>query len=294
MHLKKIIIYTVLILIIIAGSNCKKQEEKSGTINVAVSIFPLYDIVRNVAGNKARVFYAIPAGADPHTFEPRPSTAAEIRKADLFIGVSKEFDGWIEHYLPDSAARQYLIARPKGTGTPGNTGHEEQNPHIWLSVRKAKTIARDAARALKQFDSKNSGYYDLNLAAYNKKLNEADGAMARLFQNKKNRSFIQWHESWNYFAADYGLTITGTVQREGSDKASVRSIKEIVDRARRGKVKVIAVSLDAEVKAARVLASEIAGTVVILDGIGTPAEGGRSDYLKLMQYNAKALADALR
>jgi zinc transport system substrate-binding protein len=115
-----------------------------------------------------------------------------------------------------------------------------------------------------------------------------------MFANKKNKSFIQWHEAWNYFAADYGLAVIGTVQREGSDKASVRSIKEIVDRAKKDNVSVIVVGLSAEAKAARVLAREISGTIVPLDGTGAPDESERSDYLKLMRYNAKTLADAMR
>lgn len=292
--MKKIILPAILLLAIFAYSDCKKQEKKTGRITVVVSVFPLCDIARNISGDRADVFFTIPAGADPHTFEPRPSIAKDLQKADLFIGVSKEFDGWLERYLPDTAVRTYLLDRSYRRDKPGNSTIDTPNPHIWLSVRNAKNIARSTARYLSETDRKNKNYYDLNLTSYLKKLDELDRSIALLYMNKKNKSFIQWHEAWNYFADDYGLAITGTVQREGSDKASVRSIKEIIDRAKRDQVTVIVVGLSAEAKAALVLASEIAGTVVPLDGIGAPQASDRSDYLKLMYYNAKTLADAMQ
>src|SRR3990172_9211975 len=168
------------------------------------------------------------------------------------------------------------------------------NPHLWLSVKQGKIIAQKIARFLAEADPEGSGRYELNLFSYAKKLDAVDKTTARLFKSTKNRSFIQWHEAWNYLADDYGLSIAGTVQREGSDKASVRSIKEIVERAKKNRVTVIVVSLAAEARTARVLAREIRGTIAQLDGIGNPDEKERSDYLKLMLYNASRLAEALR
>ncbi len=293
--MKKIFLCVLLLFAIFAYSNCKKQVEKKDAFTVAVSVFPLYDIVKNISGDTAEVVFVIPAGADPHTFEPRPSIANDLARANLFIGVTKEFDGWIEKYLPAGAARKYVIGQVVGRDEKRKiSSSDDLNPHIWLSVKQAKKLAEGDARFLSDADPVRRPVYEANLASYLKKLDELDREIARMFADKKNRSFVQWHEAWNYFAADYGLAIAGTVQREGSDKASVRSIKQIVDRARTDKVTVIVVSLSAEAAAARVLAKEISGTIVPLDGIGTPDEKDRSDYLRLMRYNAKMLSDAMR
>lgn len=266
---------------------CNKPAGKTGqAVTVAVSVFPVYDIARSICRDRADVFYAVPAGADPHTFEPRPSVARELGKALLFIGVAKNFDGWVERYLPKSAERRYLL--------PGREGAPDANPHVWLSVREAKKIAARVAQYMEEIDPANGEYYRRGLSAYAVRLDALDREIRALFSGKKNKSFIQWHESWNYFADDYGLVIAGTVQREGSDRASVRSIKEIVDRARRDGVTVIAVSLESEAGQARALAREINGTIVRLDGIGSPGVPGRSDYPGLMLYNAKTLAGAIR
>ncbi len=285
--MKKIFICVALTgAILITG--CGKPGEKPATegIKVAVSVFPLYDIARNICGDRGTVFFIIPVGADPHTFEPRPSIARDLQNTSLYLGVTRDFDGWVERYLPSSAMRTYLMEAQPGSG--------EANPHIWLSVRKARDIAASMARQMSAVDPKNSGYYRDNLRTYEGQLNKLDKTIETLFLNKTKKSFIQWHEAWDYFAADYGLTVAGTVQREGSEKASVRSMKEIVDRARRDGVTAIVVSLSSEDRTARVLAGEIGGTVVKLDGTGDPGSDDRSSYLKMMDYNARKLAEALR
>jgi zinc transport system substrate-binding protein len=286
-RMKKGILCAVMLALLVQAVGCKKAGETGrGKIMVAVSVFPIYDIARNICGDRATVFYAVPAGADPHTFEPKPSIVRDLQNTSLFMGIEREFDGWMERYLPADARRKYLVGRT-AAGTPSN-------PHIWLSVREGKKIAGAVARDLCALDPDNKEYYRKNLAAYDEKLNSLDKSMSELFRNKSGRSFIQWHEAWNYFAADYGLTISGTVQREGSDRSSVRSIKDIVDRARREKVTAIVVSLSSENKTAEVLAGEIGGSIVRLDGIGDPNVPERSDYLKLMYYNAKTLSGAMR
>ncbi len=269
------------------GCSMPGGEKPDDAVSIAVSVFPIYDIARNICGDKASVFYVIPAGADPHTFEPLPSVARRLHKVSIFIGISPEFDGWMERYLPKSAVREYLI----GEATSGSS---DNNPHIWLSVRKSKKIAAIIARQLGRIDPEHGTIYEANLAEYDKKLDELDRSITALFLTIKIKSFIQWHEAWNYFAADYGLAIAGTVQREGSDKASVRSIKEIVERAKRDRVRAVVVSLNAEDRTALVLAGEIGGKVVRLDGIGDPDSADRQDYLHLMQFNSKTLAENLR
>jgi len=285
--MKKVAVCAMLLAaIVIAGCGKKEDRPASTGIRIAVSVFPLYDIARNICGDRGSAFFVIPAGADPHSFEPRPSIARDLQDTALFVGVAREFDGWIERYLPSSAARVYLIeSRP---------GAPEQNPHLWLSVKKARGIAETMARRMGAVDPGNSGYYLDNLKAYEKRLDALDKSIADLFMSKKKKSFIQWHEAWDYFAADYGLTIAGTVQREGSEKASVRSMKEIVDRARRDGVTAIVVGLSSEERTARVLAGEIKGDIVRLDGTGDPASADRSTYLDVMKYNAETLAKALK
>ena len=46
----------------------------SAPVKVAATIFPLYDLVRQVAGAAAEVVLLVPPGASPHTFTVKPGT----------------------------------------------------------------------------------------------------------------------------------------------------------------------------------------------------------------------------
>ena len=69
-----IIIFIILAFILVLTSRPGGQPEP--TTKVAATIFPIYDIARNVAGDKAEVVLITPPGASPHTFE---ITAEQIR-----------------------------------------------------------------------------------------------------------------------------------------------------------------------------------------------------------------------
>jgi len=60
----------VAVLVIITG--CKNEPAQNSGTTIAVSIFTVYDIVKNISGDRVRTIHVIPAGANPHTYEPLP------------------------------------------------------------------------------------------------------------------------------------------------------------------------------------------------------------------------------
>lgn len=63
---------------------------------VAVSVEPQRFAVRKVGGELVRTVVFVPAGADPHTYEPKPSQVAELARADLYMSIGLEFEkAWL-------------------------------------------------------------------------------------------------------------------------------------------------------------------------------------------------------
>jgi len=169
----------------------------------------------------------------------------------------------------------------------------DHNPHVWLSVKKAKMIASAARDRLAVLDPEGKAAYDANLASYEKKLDELDGRIGNMYREIKGRQFIQWHPSWNYFASDYGIVVAGTIESGHGDSPSLGHFKDLIERARRGGVKAVVVDLNVQSGAAESLAREIGGRMVRLDGIGDPGNAGKATYIELMESNAKVFAAAL-
>ncbi len=268
-------------------AQCVKTEPEGETgTSVIASIFPVSDIARNIAGDSITVDYAVPANANPHSYEPDPSTVKKLRGAAVFIGVHRELDGWIEKFLPRSARKIYLA------DIFGKHGHHD-NPHFWLSVQKAKIIASSLRDSLTLLYPEKSRTFDANLAAYHRDLDALDVRIAALFSGIQIRGFIQRHPAWDYFAADYGLIITGTVESGHGDSPSLREFRALAEKARRRGVTIVVADLGEPGGTAMSLVAEIGGHIVQLDGIGDPAVPEKSSYIAMMEDNAKRLAAAL-
>lgn len=292
-------------LILIRIMSCTQNASISKDVQVATSIFPISDIAKNIAGNKAEVFFVVPDGANPHTYEPVPSVVKKLQHVDLFLGIHPDFDGWIEDYLPEKAKLTFLN-RTFYEDDHTNHDHSQhddyedekshqhrENPHIWLSVRNAKRIAERITLEFVSLDEKNRSQYEKNLNSYLNELDRLDDKIAALFETVKMKMFIQYHPAWDFFAKDYGLDIAGTIESGHGDEPSVRELKRLIEKAKENQVKVIVIGLNLESKAAEVLKREIHGVLVRLDSIGSPKLNGKSNFLEMMNYNAKTLADAL-
>ncbi len=284
--------FFILPLLLSCGGSSDYEVEK---FQVATSIFPIYDITKNVVGENIDVFYMVPILANPHTYEPVPSAVNQLKHADLFIGVHHDFDGWMEDFLSDTTDIIYLNEemRKDSSHYRNPSLQRVENPHIWLTVKGAEKCAQIIAGKLSEIDEANRSAYMKHLQSYLQELVVLDQRLVRLFQNIREKKFIQWHPAWDYFAEDYGLEVLGTIEQGHGDEPSLKEFKELTDMARKQNVKIIIIGLTVQSKATEALVREIDGSLVRLDNIGNPDDPEKSSYIKLMNDNADILAEAL-
>ena len=97
--MKKGIIFlsTIILLfstIIFFVSNINKQEEAEQKIKVVATLFPQYDFVRQIGGNKVEVSLLLTPGTETHTYEPTPQDIINVNNSDLFIYTGKNMEPW--------------------------------------------------------------------------------------------------------------------------------------------------------------------------------------------------------
>ena len=281
----------LIILALCAG--CRKAERGSGSLTVVTSIFPVYDMIRQVAAESIDLYCLVPTGANPHQYEMAPSQAAIVSRARCFIGVHPEFDGWMERFLPDNTKIYYLVdAAGSSVNAKGDqAGHED--PHIWLSVRKAKDLTRILEGALSDIRPDQHIAYKARADQFIQRLDSLDAEIHRRFEPLKHRSLIQWHPAWNRFADDYHLAIAGTVERGHGYESSVKHFQQLIRNAREKNVRIVVAGLYQENRAVETLIREIDGRLVRLDTLGDPEDPMRRNYIAMMDWNAKKLAEAL-
>lgn len=75
------------------------SSEENGKLKVAVTLFPYYDFVRQIAGDQVDLQMVIPAGMDSHSFEPTPADIRTIQHADVLISNGGTMEHWLDETL---------------------------------------------------------------------------------------------------------------------------------------------------------------------------------------------------
>jgi ABC-type Zn uptake system ZnuABC Zn-binding protein ZnuA len=151
-----------------------------------VATLPTYAaLAHDIAGSRAEVEAIARGDEDPHFVTPRPSFAAMIQRADLFIVTGLDLELWVPSLL-DRANNPNVVEGAKGHVTAyagielldvpqsvsraGGDIHVFGNPHIHTDPINAILIARNIAAGLKRVDGANAAAYDANLAAFEERV----------------------------------------------------------------------------------------------------------------------------
>ena len=146
--LARILAALLVLLLAAATAGCtgadRQQDER---IVVAVTIPPEQEFVERVGGDNVRVVLLVPAGADPHTYEPPPGVIADVAEAEMYavVGSGIEFElAWKEKIAalnPD----MLVVDCSRGVDliSTGEDGHAGIDPHIWVSPRNAKVMVEN-------------------------------------------------------------------------------------------------------------------------------------------------------
>ncbi|MCZ7679632.1 MAG: metal ABC transporter substrate-binding protein [Sandaracinaceae bacterium] len=78
---------------------------------VAVSIFPIYDVARRVAGDRLDVVLVLPPGRSEHGYDPTPREMARVSGARLGVVVGLEMDPWAERIIRSAAGEGVEMLR---------------------------------------------------------------------------------------------------------------------------------------------------------------------------------------
>lgn len=298
--MKRKIISSLLIILLLL-LNCHRSSSKTDNkIHIYTSIFPVYDIVKQITSTNIDVNYAIPIGANPHTFEATPELAMKLKSAKIFIGIDPNLDGWIKSFLASDTKIIYLsqyiqdlnhATEPTDVHYDENS-HHKNNPHFWLSISKVKIILPSLVNDLnKKFPDL---FSETSLTLYLGHLNNLQHEIYEMFHHVPNNKFIQWHNAWNDFAKENHLHIIGTLEHGHGDQPSIKEFNSIASKAKSEKVQVIVVGLNVKNSTLNSLEKAINGKIIRLDTIGDPKDPKRATYIKLMRHNAELLTQALQ
>ncbi|MCQ2123647.1 MAG: zinc ABC transporter substrate-binding protein [Fibrobacter sp.] len=282
-------------------------------LTVAVTLQPYANVVSEIGGDQLEVVTLLPPGADPHTFEPKPSTLKDFAKASVYFsdgsgmdeawlprfkGVNKNVQivslskdiNWMEedehhHHEVESAA---IHAGEKSVAEhDDHDDGEELDPHLWTSPLQMMQVARNVYEALVKLDSANAGLYIerwVKLTARLKKLDaELRTSIAKLPQQA--RTFIVFHPSYGYFARDYGMTQL-TVEVNGKEPKP-RDLLNLAKTGKANNVHIVFVQPQFSKRAATTIARELDAVILDTDPLSFEYEKNIRALLSAIDGNRK-------
>ncbi len=275
-------------------------------INAAASIFPLADIVRQVGGNRVTVTTLLPAGASPHTFAPSVSTMRSLAETRLYVKVGAGLDDWGDKLLAAAGRPPLVVAAANGVplitvaesklARDGEGHHDEGgNPHIWLDpIIVRDHIVPQIVNALSILSPADSSYFKANAARFTAELNDLDRDFRATVRTLTKRDFVAIHSAWPYLARRYGLRQIAAVEAFPGKEPSAKYIASLIRLAKKTGVSTIFAEPQLSDKAARVIAAELKGHVLVLDPIGGESVPNRNSYTALMRYDLSIIARGMK
>lgn len=280
-----------------AASGCgdsEGEDESGGGEAAAVATTAIVgDIVASVGGERVEVDTLVPADADPHDHEPRPSDAVALAEADLVVRSGGDLDEWLDDLIGSAGGDAPEVTLLDTVRSRGD------DPHWWQDPRNVMLATEAVRDALAAADPDGDRAYERNAAAYLRELRELDRDIERCVQRvpPEKRKLVTTHDSLGYFAERYGVEVIGSVIPALSTQAqpSAKDVDALVDQIRDEGVEAIfpeaAVSQRLERAISGASGAEI-GRELWTDTIGGEGSGAET-YLDAMRANADALAEGM-
>ncbi|WP_086445441.1 metal ABC transporter substrate-binding protein [Candidatus Enterococcus lemimoniae] len=316
----KYLVGLLLIAVIFTLTACgqtNKQEEsgKSDTIKVVSTFYPMYDFAKNVVGDAGDVQLLIPAGTEPHDYEPSAKDIAKITDADVFVYNSHELETWVKDVLENVDEKKVAVVEAASSidlmaGAAHDHDHDEEeadhdehdhdhelDPHVWLDpVLAQKEVEAIRDELVKKYPEQKATF-EKNAATYIEKLKALDTEYQEAFKDAKNKTFVTQHAAFGYLAKQYGLTQESIAGISPDQEPSPSRLAELKKYIKEHNVSVIYFETSASSKVAETLARETDVELAVLnplESITQKEQDKGEDYISVMKANLEALKKSIK
>jgi len=274
----------ILSILFVSGCSYNNKNESNKPI-IAVSIVPEQTFVKAVCGDLAEVIAMIPPGNSPENYELTPKEMEKFSKASIYftIGVPTEE----ANILPNVGNIKVFSLQNEVASVYADKTFDsgERDPHIWLSPKRVKIMIEAIASELSKLDPENEKTYNENAKAYNEQLGELDEQIKAALNGVQSKRFIVYHPAFGYLADDYGLTMYA-LEEEGKE-ATPQHLQEMIDLAKKEKIKAIFYQEEVDSSQSQAFAEEIGGKTIQLSPLA-------ADYIGNLKNMAKTMAEVMQ
>lgn len=305
----------IFIIFILLYTTKQEPTDQTAKLKIGTTVFPLYDITNNIVGDKADVVQILTSGASPHTFELTPQKVKQLVNTKIIFKIGV-VDDWVDP-VSDSINEAKILTVNKNINLiknidldhtnsdeyidENNTEHDSDNedhehdtvfdPHYWLSISNAKTIAQNIYNQVSAADPENKAFYKLNLENYLVQLDQLSIESKSKLSKLENKKIIIFHDAWQYFTKEYDLEILATFQPSPGKQPTPQDLKLLANLIQENNIKVIFTEPQLSSDTIEPFVKDFDLQIFVLDPLGGVED--RNSYIDLMKYNVDTVHEAL-
>ena len=283
--------------------------EAADKVRVVTTTTDLKSLTEAVGGTLTEVDALARGSQNPHDLEVRPSLMVKVRRADLLVINGLELDQWAEvvvqgannpQVIPGAPGRVdasagILVLEVPRTRVDRSMGdvHPVGNPHYTVDPGMVPDITANILEGLVRVAPQHRAAFERNREQFLARLGQAMTKWSAELAPYKGTKVIVDHNMWPYFLTRFGLVQAGSVEERPGIPATPTHLTKLIAYMKEDKIKVILAVPWADHKLAERIAEE-AGAKVVLVANGVGALKGTDTYLETIDYNVKAVAQALK
>ncbi len=319
--MKRIYLGIFLVLLVLLGLIVFRniQSERAAEIQVIASIYPVAEVVRNVAGDTVAVRQIVTGGQEPHDYSPSPSDIAAIEQADLFVINGLGMEPWAEKIEADlkqkgvtvleagSVVEKLKHSEEEHTDEHANeeshTEEEEHlhsseyDPHQWLRIENMILLTEAVQAQLEKLDPQNAELYQNNAEEYITELKALQQSYTDGLASCSLNKAVVAHDAFAYLAEETGIEFVPIAGLSPQDEPTPQQLAEIAEIMRETGITHIFYETLVSPKLSETLAAETGASTLVLnplEGLTADQSPDTASYISIMEENLFQLRTALQ
>ena len=283
--------------------------EAADKIRVVTTTTDLKALTEAVGGDLVEVDALARGNQNAHDLEVRPSLMVKVRRADLLVTNGLELDQWAElvvqgannpRVIPGAPGRVdasagILVLEVPHARVDRSMGdvHPSGNPHYTVDPGMAPAVTANVLEGLTRAAPQNRAAFERNREQFLARLGEAMVRWSATLAPFKGAKVIVDHNMWLYFLTRFGLVQAGSIEERPGIPPTPGHLTRLIASMKEEKIRVVLTVPWGDQKLAERVAQE-AGAKAVMVASAVGAVKGADTYLDTIDYNVKAVAQALK
>lgn len=272
------------------------QAEERPLVVATASMFA--DMTEVIGGNLIDVRMIVPVGGDPHIYEPTPSDAQLVARADLVLRNGLTFEGWIDELVLNSGFSGRIATITQGIEVIESEEYENSaDPHAWMSARNGLTYLQNIRDALVTLAPEYEEEFNFNYQIYRQQVEDLDQEIEATLASipRHKRILITSHDAFRYFGRRYGVQVEAVLGTSTDADVQTSDIRRLTRVLQETEVPALFIESTINPKLLKVLANDnnvVIGGSLYADSLGEK-DGPAGTYLDMLRHNARTIAEGL-